>query len=186
MAWPPPVLPVNRSNATPQQDNHPGDHNAVNLAVNDLVAHMLAEVDNNRGFASWTPRSGTNPSSPSQAGFDVDLGALLPLCPYDGTAVVTVNAYVGFAPNAGQVGAALFSNAVASPVSGAWTVVAFPGTTAIGGSAWMATPSMTISVPALVGQKLQVVHRTIYDMAGVYSCGMVAAQWLPVAFITTT
>lgn len=40
MAWPPPVLPTNRTNATPQQDTHPADHNAVNLAVNDTVAQV--------------------------------------------------------------------------------------------------------------------------------------------------
>jgi hypothetical protein len=37
MAYPPPVLPINRDNATPQQDTHPADHNAVNLAVNDIT-----------------------------------------------------------------------------------------------------------------------------------------------------
>jgi hypothetical protein len=40
MAWPPPVLPINRTNATPQLDTHAADHNAVNLAVNDLVARV--------------------------------------------------------------------------------------------------------------------------------------------------
>jgi hypothetical protein len=38
--WPPPVLPINRTNATPQLDTHAADHNAVNLAVNDLVGHV--------------------------------------------------------------------------------------------------------------------------------------------------
>lgn len=37
MPYPPPVLPTDRTNATPQQDVHPADHNAVNLAVNDIV-----------------------------------------------------------------------------------------------------------------------------------------------------
>jgi hypothetical protein len=45
MAWPPPVLPINRTNATPSQDTHPQDHNAVNLAVNDLVV-KVGEADN--------------------------------------------------------------------------------------------------------------------------------------------
>jgi hypothetical protein len=39
MAWPPPVLPINRTNATPQLDTHAADHNAVNQAVNDLVVN---------------------------------------------------------------------------------------------------------------------------------------------------
>lgn len=45
MAWPPPVLPTNRTNADPQQDNHPADHNAVNLAVNDLTARVIASAN---------------------------------------------------------------------------------------------------------------------------------------------
>jgi hypothetical protein len=40
MAWPPPTLPTNRTNAVPQQDTHPADHNAANLAINDIVGHM--------------------------------------------------------------------------------------------------------------------------------------------------
>jgi hypothetical protein len=53
MAWPPPVLPINRTNAVPQQDTHPADHNAVNLAVNDLVTRVQGnEIDagKSRGF----------------------------------------------------------------------------------------------------------------------------------------
>ena len=41
MAWPPPALAINRSNATPSQDTHPQDHNAVNLAVNDIVGQLV-------------------------------------------------------------------------------------------------------------------------------------------------
>lgn len=40
MAWPPPALPTTRANDTPQLDTHPADHNAVNLAVNDIVARL--------------------------------------------------------------------------------------------------------------------------------------------------
>lgn len=42
MAWPPPVLPINRTNATPQQDTHAADHNAANQAINDLVARVTS------------------------------------------------------------------------------------------------------------------------------------------------
>lgn len=38
MAFPPPTLPTNRTNATPQQDNHPADHNAYAEAINDITA----------------------------------------------------------------------------------------------------------------------------------------------------
>jgi hypothetical protein len=40
MAWPPGVLPVNRTDSLSQQTNHPADHNAVNQAVNDTVAYV--------------------------------------------------------------------------------------------------------------------------------------------------
>lgn len=45
MAWPPAILPTNRTNATPQQDTHPQDHNAVNLAVNDTVVQVTNILD---------------------------------------------------------------------------------------------------------------------------------------------
>lgn len=45
MAWPPPVLPINRTDATVQQATHPADHNAVNLAVNDTVARVAGIGD---------------------------------------------------------------------------------------------------------------------------------------------
>jgi len=40
MAYPPSVLPVNRTNASAVQDNHPGDHNAENQAINDIVTTL--------------------------------------------------------------------------------------------------------------------------------------------------
>lgn len=40
MAWPPPTLPTNRTNATPQLDTHAADHNAANQAINDIVAQL--------------------------------------------------------------------------------------------------------------------------------------------------
>lgn len=39
MAWPPPTLPINQTNATPQQNTHPQDHAAANQAINDTVAY---------------------------------------------------------------------------------------------------------------------------------------------------
>jgi len=40
MAYPPATLPTNRTNATPQQDVHPADHNTTNVAINDIVAEL--------------------------------------------------------------------------------------------------------------------------------------------------
>lgn len=45
MAWPPPVLPINRTNADPQQDTHPNDHNALALGLNDTVAKLASILD---------------------------------------------------------------------------------------------------------------------------------------------
>ena len=42
MAWPPAVLPVNRTDSLNQQANHPADHNQTNQAVNDTVAQVQA------------------------------------------------------------------------------------------------------------------------------------------------
>jgi len=44
MPYPPPTLPVNRTNATAQQDTHPADHNAANLAINDVVSRLNALI----------------------------------------------------------------------------------------------------------------------------------------------
>ena len=53
MPFPPPLLPIDRTNATPQQDVHPADHNAVNLAVNDISAHIQKHASNsNRAYFS--------------------------------------------------------------------------------------------------------------------------------------
>jgi len=48
MAYPPLPLPIDRTNATPQQDVHPADHNAVNAAVNDIVAVLGPQPMNPR------------------------------------------------------------------------------------------------------------------------------------------
>ena len=42
MAFPPPTLATNRTNATPSTNTHPGDHNAVNAAVNDINGRVQA------------------------------------------------------------------------------------------------------------------------------------------------
>lgn len=48
MPYPPPTLPINRTNATAQQDTHPADHNAANLAINDITTRLnslIAQVN---------------------------------------------------------------------------------------------------------------------------------------------
>lgn len=42
MAWPPPALPINITDATPQQTTHPDLHNKTGQAVNDTVAKVGA------------------------------------------------------------------------------------------------------------------------------------------------
>src|SRR6478735_5250807 len=67
MAWPPPTLPINRTDATPQQTTHAADHNAANLAINDIVnlcANSLPIKTNLTGvagtFGNFTVVSGTS------------------------------------------------------------------------------------------------------------------------------
>ena len=50
MAWPPSVLPTNRTNATPQQDTHAADHNAHAQAINDIVT-QIGTIP--RGVVGW-------------------------------------------------------------------------------------------------------------------------------------
>lgn len=50
MPWPPASLPANRTNATPQTNTHPNDHNAIAQAVNDTVA----KVESLDAFANST------------------------------------------------------------------------------------------------------------------------------------
>lgn len=54
MAYPPGTLPTGRTNATPQQDNHPADHNTVNQAVNDIVGRLGANPQGTFGEAGPT------------------------------------------------------------------------------------------------------------------------------------
>lgn len=59
MPYPPAPLPLNRTNATPQQDNHPQDHNTISLGINDIVAEL-----------------GPNPSGPAHATVQARLDGL--------------------------------------------------------------------------------------------------------------
>jgi hypothetical protein len=43
MAWPPPALPINITDATEQETIHSDLHNKTGQAVNDLVAHVQAQ-----------------------------------------------------------------------------------------------------------------------------------------------
>jgi hypothetical protein len=42
MAWPPPTQPTNFTDATAQATTHAAAHNAANLAINDMAAHVVA------------------------------------------------------------------------------------------------------------------------------------------------
>ena len=53
MAWPPTPLPNNRDNSTPQNDNHPTDHNDIaNTLAQDFVGQIndnIADIGGNAG-----------------------------------------------------------------------------------------------------------------------------------------
>lgn len=40
MAYPPPVPPATRTNATPMVDNHPEDHNVISAALTEVLNHI--------------------------------------------------------------------------------------------------------------------------------------------------
>lgn len=55
MAWPPPTMPTTRTNTTVMTDTHPSEHNAVNLAINNIVAKVpWSIVTLNEGYTSGT------------------------------------------------------------------------------------------------------------------------------------
>lgn len=55
MVWPPPVLPTDRTNADPQQDTHPSDHNSLALAINDTVGEIRIGVARGRLAGTFLP-----------------------------------------------------------------------------------------------------------------------------------
>lgn len=58
MAWPPAALPTNRTNATPQQNTHPADHNAISLAINDTVTQLQTVTTNQLRAGSIAQQTG--------------------------------------------------------------------------------------------------------------------------------
>ena len=112
MAWPPGVLPINRTNATLQQDIHPVDHNAANQAINDIVAQVGAEAARSRRI-SW--KSGSATSDPS--GWVSVTAASFSLAVIEG-GVMTI--YDGGAPNMTET----LLTSVAQPGGGGSALVA--------------------------------------------------------------
>lgn len=62
MAWPPPTLPTTRTDTTVMASTHPADHNAVNLAINDIVGYVKPSVWTAVTYQNgWTTMSGGQP-----------------------------------------------------------------------------------------------------------------------------
>lgn len=85
MAFPPPTLPTNRTNATPQLDTHAADHNAIAQAINDTVAFASATNQKLTGYRAYansyvatTESGGTAviPFTRQTDGANVDFGGL--------------------------------------------------------------------------------------------------------------
>lgn len=107
MAWPPPVLPTNRTDALNQQANHPADHNATNQAVNDIVATVSADRRTAAATATYNGAATNGALIPwSITGGDPAWGAggtALPV-PVTGVWAITVSiAYSGAEPVNGYV-----------------------------------------------------------------------------------
>lgn len=70
MAWPPPVQPINLTDATAQQTVHPQIHNGNGQAINDIVARIQAnEADAalRRGFNAFNAAEVGIPVTPTVA-----------------------------------------------------------------------------------------------------------------------
>lgn len=59
MAWPPTIPPATRSNLTPQDTDHPGDHNAISEALTDLVDRTTGTASVFVPVTPWTLGAGT-------------------------------------------------------------------------------------------------------------------------------
>ena len=68
MAWPPPVLPTTRTNAMPQQDDHPALHNAANLAINDLVGYVNGKLPTTHTAVTQAFPGGSFSTNPGTSG----------------------------------------------------------------------------------------------------------------------
>jgi hypothetical protein len=62
MPWPPVIPPATRANATPQLDAHPSDHNAISLALTDIVARVNPTAWTAIAFGTgWSNSGGQQP-----------------------------------------------------------------------------------------------------------------------------
>jgi hypothetical protein len=75
MAWPPPLLSYDRSNSFVQQDLHPQDHNAANLAINDIVARMATVATQKSWVPNWVSGGASVPHSTQMSSY-MDLGGM--------------------------------------------------------------------------------------------------------------
>lgn len=120
MAFPPPTLPTTRSNTTVMTTTHPADHNAANLAINDLTAEAVKQTRS--GFtANWSGTASNNAQIPWAAtanvgGWTVATSCVVP-AGVTGLFAVTVRISYGAVPAASAAIALVISGITAFYVS---------------------------------------------------------------------
>lgn len=123
MAFPPAPLPTNRTNATPQNNTHPADHNAISAAINDTVfAVQTLQINTaNQGLAAL--------GTPSMPGSATDT-----IVTYTSLSTAAWGTGVPFNAPAGTIGYYMFTLNVTGPtVSGAGERVRLKISTPAGG-----------------------------------------------------
>lgn len=93
MAWPPPTLPTTRTNTTVMTDTHPAEHNAVNLAINDIVTRIstappvAASTTNQGGFGTTPIAIATTLTFTAEAGRVYEIVASIPVAIGSGSTI---------------------------------------------------------------------------------------------------
>lgn len=127
MAWPPPVLPINRTDATPQQTTHAADHNAANQAINDIVT-KVGGYSFARGFVQGAP--GSYPPGTDFCSFTIAAAGVDRTLTFAYNALVTNNTGgLGFMEafaNGGQISVAQLAAGAGAQSSVQINVVGFP------------------------------------------------------------
>ena len=125
MAFPPPTLPVDRTDNTPQLNTHPADHNDANQAINDIVGRlkMVASGYFTTGYGAGIARAAGTYACPYPLGVDDEL----PTSKYPTQPIV-----------------------VANLVSGGYATVSLIGTCTLNGDRWEQLMGEVVTTAATV------------------------------------
>jgi hypothetical protein len=158
LAWPPPVLPVNKTNETAQLDDHPNAHNEANAAINNIVARMSAP--------SWAQFRAANDSALIAGG-----GVKIPWLGTRGDGTIGVQNNDIYVINAGTymitIVACAYTNAISA--DSPWLTL-----TVTGNSGGVAVNEGTIQGGSY---KLQCIYTGIWNLAAGGGVQVLASGW---------